>query len=286
MLSFLDQTEHKRPSTSLGTDQHEENDMMSEEDTQNDTESEEVSQESSPSSSASVLTDINPARNTVADAIKKQFSKSSRGKKERINDDIIAAIKERSAERNEIFKKIGPSKPDSLDLFFQSIAASVKALRPELINEAKLRTMHLVFELEQRNAGEPQPSPAPRYEPQPYSGHRHERQPSPAPRHETQPSPAPRCEPQPYSGSRLEPQPYSGPRHEPQPYSGPRHEPQPSPAPRHETQPHSGPHHDEPQPYSAPRHKSQPYSDSHPGSSQQQNAFELTPGPATPCATS
>ncbi|CAH1112159.1 unnamed protein product [Psylliodes chrysocephalus] len=33
-----------------------------------------------------------------------------------------------------------------------SIVASVKALRPELINEAKLRTMHLVFELEERNA--------------------------------------------------------------------------------------------------------------------------------------
>ncbi|XP_030747944.1 uncharacterized protein LOC115876344 [Sitophilus oryzae] len=86
-----------------------------------------------------------------------EHKRPCRDRKERINDDIIATIKERSAERNEIFKKIGPSKPDSLDLFFQSIAASVKALRPELINEAKLRTVHLVFELEQRNAGEVHP---------------------------------------------------------------------------------------------------------------------------------
>ncbi|CAH1106944.1 unnamed protein product [Psylliodes chrysocephalus] len=159
MLSFLDQTEHKRPSTSLGTDQHEE-DFMSEEDTENNIESGEVSQESSRSgSSTSVLTaDINPTLNKGAGAIKKQFSKSSSNRKEKINEDIIATIRERSAERNEIFKKIGLNKPDSLDLFFQSIAASVKALRPELINEAKLRTMHLIFELEERNASIPQPN--------------------------------------------------------------------------------------------------------------------------------
>ncbi|XP_050310832.1 uncharacterized protein LOC126746571 [Anthonomus grandis grandis] len=58
-------------------------------------------------------------------------------------------------------KKIGLSKPDSVDLFFHSIAASLKNLRPNLINEAKLRTLHLVFELEQRNTCEPSLCSAP-----------------------------------------------------------------------------------------------------------------------------
>lgn len=167
-------------STSLGTDQHEEKDMMSEEDPENNIESGEVSRESSrPGSSVSVLTaDFNPTPtlNKEAGAIKKQFSKSSRNRKEKINEDIIAIIRESSAARNEIFKKIGLNKPDSLDLFFQSIAASVKLLRPELINEAKLRTMQLVFELEQRNACEPQPYSEPRHEPQPDSAPRREPQ--------------------------------------------------------------------------------------------------------------
>ena len=66
-------------------------------------------------------------------------------------------MRERSAERNEILEKMVENKTHSVDLFFQSVAISVKSLRPDLIHEAKMRTMQLVYELEQKNSSEPQP---------------------------------------------------------------------------------------------------------------------------------
>lgn len=40
---------------------------------------------------------------------------------------------------------------DDVDLFFKSIAVSVKKLRPELINEAKMKSLQMLFDLETRN---------------------------------------------------------------------------------------------------------------------------------------
>ncbi|CAI6374687.1 unnamed protein product [Macrosiphum euphorbiae] len=62
-------------------------------------------------------------------------------------------------------KNIAQNREDEIDLFFKSIAISVKKLSPALINEAKMKSLKMVFELETRNTSTfvnlPQYSPAP-----------------------------------------------------------------------------------------------------------------------------
>lgn len=55
------------------------------------------------------------------------------------------------------------NRDDDVDVFFKSIAMSVKKLSPTLINEAKMKSLQMVFDLERRNAfvNLPQYSPAP-----------------------------------------------------------------------------------------------------------------------------
>lgn len=43
------------------------------------------------------------------------------------------------------------NREDEIDVFFQSIAMSIKKLRPELQNDAKLQALQMVIDLERRN---------------------------------------------------------------------------------------------------------------------------------------
>ncbi|KAK4887193.1 hypothetical protein RN001_003464 [Aquatica leii] len=84
-------------------------------------------------------------------------------KRQRHNDNIIQMIEMRSKERQEIVRSL-QAKEDDIDLFFKSIALSVKKLRPDLINDAKLMSLQMVFQLEVRNkqlTGLPRISPDP-----------------------------------------------------------------------------------------------------------------------------
>ncbi|KAK4877981.1 hypothetical protein RN001_010487 [Aquatica leii] len=71
-------------------------------------------------------------------------------KRQRHNDNIIQMMEMRSKERQEIVSSL-QAKEDDMDLFFKSIALSVKKLRPDLINDAKLKSLQMVFQLEVRN---------------------------------------------------------------------------------------------------------------------------------------
>lgn len=55
-------------------------------------------------------------------------------------------------ERNIIYKgQTQYHDDDDVDLFFKSIAMSVKKLKPELINEAKMKSLQMVINLERRD---------------------------------------------------------------------------------------------------------------------------------------
>nr|XP_022907705.1 uncharacterized protein LOC111419169 [Onthophagus taurus] len=72
-------------------------------------------------------------------------------KRPRKRDKIVELMEARRNEREQIIKTLTQNKEDEIDVFFRSIAMSVKKLKPELINEAKMRSLQLIFELEQRN---------------------------------------------------------------------------------------------------------------------------------------
>lgn len=73
-------------------------------------------------------------------------------KRQKHNEKIIELLEARRIERQEIVKSFTQNRDDEVDLFFKSIAMSVKKLRPELINEAKMRSLQMVFDLENRSA--------------------------------------------------------------------------------------------------------------------------------------
>ncbi|KAK4876855.1 hypothetical protein RN001_009361 [Aquatica leii] len=84
-------------------------------------------------------------------------------KRQRHNNDIIQMMEMRSTERQEIVRSL-QAKEGDIDLFFKSIALSVKKVRPDLINDAKLMSLQMVFQLEVRNkqlTGLPHISPDP-----------------------------------------------------------------------------------------------------------------------------
>lgn len=61
-------------------------------------------------------------------------------------------VDKRSKERTKIFNQvIEQPKEDDIDLFFRSIAASVKKLPTELVNEAKMRSLQMIFDLQNQN---------------------------------------------------------------------------------------------------------------------------------------
>lgn len=63
--------------------------------------------------------------------------------------DILEMMEDRHQDRTKILHMISNDEND-ISLFFKSIAASVKKLPSDLIKEAKLKTLQLVFELESR----------------------------------------------------------------------------------------------------------------------------------------
>lgn len=87
-----------------------------------------------------------------------------RSKKEKISD-IIA---KRSKERNELFSKIEAqnnllmsqlkNEDDDVDIFYKSIAMTVKKLPKQAINEAKMKTLALVNQLENNYSVVSQPT--------------------------------------------------------------------------------------------------------------------------------
>jgi len=84
-------------------------------------------------------------------------------KRQKYNEKVIQLLEDRRSERNDILKNMAQNREDEIDLFFKSIAMSVKKLSPALINEAKMKSLQMVFELETRNTfvNLPQYSPAP-----------------------------------------------------------------------------------------------------------------------------
>lgn len=71
-------------------------------------------------------------------------------KRRRIPETMTDIMDKRAMERNVILKRIMSEEDDSVDLFFRSIASSVKKMPPDFINEAKFKTLQIVSELESR----------------------------------------------------------------------------------------------------------------------------------------
>jgi len=86
-----------------------------------------------------------------------------KSKRQKYNEKVIQLLEDRRVERNDIMRNIVQNREDDIDLFFKSIAMSVKKLSPALINEAKMKSLQMVFELETRNTfvNLPQYPPAP-----------------------------------------------------------------------------------------------------------------------------
>lgn len=74
-------------------------------------------------------------------------------KRQKTTDKIVELLEARHVERQEIISTINMQiRDDDIDLFFKSIALSVKKLSPSLINEAKMRSLQMLFDLEHQNA--------------------------------------------------------------------------------------------------------------------------------------
>ncbi|XP_044734314.1 transcription factor Adf-1-like [Chrysoperla carnea] len=73
-------------------------------------------------------------------------------KRHKTSEKVMNFLEETRKERNELLRGLNQNRDDEIDLFFKSIAMSVKKLRPELINEAKMKSLQMVFDLENRNS--------------------------------------------------------------------------------------------------------------------------------------
>lgn len=87
---------------------------------------------------------------TSANLVKKQTRSTPKTQRSRKGnrDKFASFLERRDKERNQIFKKLVGEEEDDVDLFFKSIAKSVKRLRPDLITQAKLQTLSVVANLE------------------------------------------------------------------------------------------------------------------------------------------
>lgn len=83
-----------------------------------------------------------------------------RNKRQRHNEKILELMEDRRNERNQILKDLSQNREDDIDVFFKSIAMSIKKLRPALINEAKMKSLQMVFDLESRNVSAISPPPS------------------------------------------------------------------------------------------------------------------------------
>lgn len=99
------------------------------------------------------------------DPIQETFKSQSppKIKRQKKNERLIQLLEERRSERNDIVRNMVQNREDEVDVFFKSIALSVKKLSPALINEAKMKSLQMVIDLETRNTfvNIPQYSPTP-----------------------------------------------------------------------------------------------------------------------------
>lgn len=69
----------------------------------------------------------------------------------KLNERMIGLLEERCKEQTRIMENLTSQSQDDIDLFFKSIAISVKKLPPALVFEAKRRTLEIVADLEMQN---------------------------------------------------------------------------------------------------------------------------------------
>lgn len=73
-------------------------------------------------------------------------------KKVKRSDDLVEVLKKRSQERNKLIEKLTKFEDDDpIDVFFKSLALTVKQFSPELKVRAKLDILRIVSELELKN---------------------------------------------------------------------------------------------------------------------------------------
>lgn len=72
-------------------------------------------------------------------------------KSKQIDKLMMQMLEERRNDRNNFWMDTEKNQDDDVDLFFKSIAMSVKKLSPNLIREAKIGTLDLLSRLECRN---------------------------------------------------------------------------------------------------------------------------------------
>ncbi|KAK4874347.1 hypothetical protein RN001_013707 [Aquatica leii] len=127
MLAFLGAAEHKRETKTNITIQ--DNDIMPSLDKTSVDKNVSTKTVNDTQASQTIENSVEPIQNCS--------SWRSPIKRQRHNDNIIQMMEMRSKERQEIVRSL-QAKEDDIDLFFKSIALSVKKLRPDLINDAKL----------------------------------------------------------------------------------------------------------------------------------------------------
>lgn len=77
-------------------------------------------------------------------------------KRSRKNNDIVRLLQAREEERNETIKRLDqimetPEHTDEIDLFFQSMAATVKKFNPRMKTEAKMKVFNLIAQMEMQS---------------------------------------------------------------------------------------------------------------------------------------
>ncbi|XP_069698200.1 transcription factor Adf-1-like [Periplaneta americana] len=140
MLTFLDKEIHKRESisnTQCDDTSSQENDILTIEDT---------ATEDAPALSTSQITSDTSTQNVG----RTMNSLRPPSKRQRLHEKTIGLLEDRRIERNNIIDSLNQNYDDDVDLFFKSIAMSVKKLPPNLIHEAKMTSLQMVFDLESR----------------------------------------------------------------------------------------------------------------------------------------
>lgn len=91
-------------------------------------------------------------KDSIPDALRSKEPLLNKRKKSNVK--IIQLTEDRRNERNDniMLRNVIQNRDDDIDVFFKSIAMSVKKLSPELINEAKTKSLQMVIDLERRDA--------------------------------------------------------------------------------------------------------------------------------------
>ncbi|XP_022166411.1 uncharacterized protein LOC111030965 isoform X2 [Myzus persicae] len=142
MLTFLGKADYKRNISNIECDEEAGNEG---------TEINEDSQEPVEINNRSICS---TSESLNEDPTQETFKSQGPPKNKRLkqNERFIQLLEERRNERKDIVRNMVQNHEDEVDVFFKSIAMSVKKLSPTLINEAKMKSLQMVFDLEARNA--------------------------------------------------------------------------------------------------------------------------------------